>query len=255
MASVQPRGICPTVLEILDRKTVVADDGSTRPLVANVSLDECEFIASLIDSDPTICRTLEVGFAYGISSSVILWATAGREGARHVILDPCQSTEYGNIGHNTLRRAGLDHYEFIEEGSEYALPRMAAAQPGSFDLVLIDGFHTFDHTLVDLFYANRLLRVGGVVVVDDTGWPSVARAMSYFRTYPAYVECATLTQSSASLSRRLARFAGSIVPRSVQPYVLSKKLFDAVDRARYSSMVAFKKVREDDRPWNWYPSW
>ncbi len=254
-STLQPRGVCPTVLDILRTNTAEADDGTTKPLVANISLAECEFLAGLIDADATIRRTLEVGFAYGVSSGVICWATAGREGARHCILDPCQSDYFGNIGHHTLRRAGLDHYDFLEEGSEFALPRLAASQPASFDLIFIDGWHTFDHTMLDLFYANRLLRVGGLIVVDDCGFPAVARAITYFSKYPAYAVHGEPVTDSVSWRRRLTRLAGSAIPSAIRPYVLPKRAYEAIERARYSTMIALKKTGEDDRPFNWHPAW
>ena len=47
------------------------------------------------------------------------------------------------------------------------------------DLVFIDGWHTFDYTLVDAFYANELLRVGGYLVIDDAQHSGVAKCVRY----------------------------------------------------------------------------
>src|SRR3546814_16762242 len=85
----------------------------------------------------------------------------------HHILDPQQSGNWKGIGIHNLRTAGLwDSVDLHEESSEYCLPRLA--QSGVIlDMAFIDGWHTFDHTLIDFFYINRMLRVGGGVIFDD----------------------------------------------------------------------------------------
>ena len=61
------------------------------------------------------------------------------------------------------------------------LPRLL-----TFDMVFIDGYHTFDHALVDPVYANRLMLVGGYIVIDDCNWSSAANAVGSVAMYPAY---------------------------------------------------------------------
>ena len=45
------------------------------------------------------------------------------------------------------------------------MPKFLNMKP--FDFIFIDGWHTFDYTLVDMFYADRLLRIGGYLLIDD----------------------------------------------------------------------------------------
>ena len=58
-----------------------------------------------------------------------------------------------------------DRLNFIVDISEAALPRLDASE---FDLVLIDGSHSFPSVFIDWFYTADKLRVGGWLVVDDT---------------------------------------------------------------------------------------
>ena len=46
-----------------------------------------------------------------------------------------------------------------------SIPKFLTKKP--FDFIFIDGWHTFDYTLVDMFYADRLLRIGGYLLIDD----------------------------------------------------------------------------------------
>ena len=92
---------------------------------------------------------------------------------------------FDKAGVKNVEKAGFSHFELLEEFSEFTLPRFV--QEGrQFDWALIDGFHTFDQTLVDFFYINRMIPVGGVVVVDDVNMPSVHHVVRYIATYPAY---------------------------------------------------------------------
>jgi predicted O-methyltransferase YrrM len=85
----------------------------------------------------------------------------------HVVVDPKQTSEFHGVGNQMLREAGVEQFvEFHQECSELLLPRLVS-EGRVFDFVFIDGAHWFDHVFVDLFYANRLLKPGGVVVFDD----------------------------------------------------------------------------------------
>ena len=53
---------------------------------------------------------------------------------------------------------------------------------------LIDGWHTFDHTLVDFFYVDLLLDIDGLIFFDDTEMPSTSRVISFIRENRAYEE-------------------------------------------------------------------
>ena len=53
--------------------------------------------------------------------------------------------------------------------------------------MFIDGWHTFDYTLVDFFYADLMLEINGIICVDDICHKSVTKCIKYIRTnYPNY---------------------------------------------------------------------
>jgi predicted O-methyltransferase YrrM len=128
-------------------------------------------------------RTLETGMAYGLSTIAI--ASAAPDG-RHIAIDPGQHGDFQGVGMLNAQRAGVaDRVELIEEPSELALPRLAA-DGVELDFALIDGMHLFDHALVDFFYADRMLRDGGVVVFHDTWMPAIREAAAFVLANRAY---------------------------------------------------------------------
>jgi predicted O-methyltransferase YrrM len=236
--------------EIRRERTVTDADGKTYPIQKHgIDVAEGRFLSEFIASRPEIIRTLEVGCAYGLSSLYIASALVGRLAAHHIMIDPFESTTWNRIGVTNLDRAGVDFYELREEPSELALPQLMR-EGAEFDLIFIDGWHTFDQTLVDMYYANRLVKIGGYIIVDDGTWPSVSKAISHFATYPCY----KLVGGASGGVGRLRNMLG----KAVKPFaetIFQHWLYDYFYRlGKYPSMVAMQKVAEDKRSWTWFRS-
>lgn len=124
---------------------------------------------------------IEIGLAYGSSALAIAEALAavGRHQARHVIVDAYQQQFHGS-GWTAITGAGLTSLcSLVKERSQIALPRLLA---GGFtaDAAFVDGSHIFHNVFADLFYLRELVRPGGLVILDDCSYPSVATAARYF---------------------------------------------------------------------------
>ena len=152
--------INPVVKQILMSKTVTDEFGNNHKLRSEIGPDKGEFIWALIQSNE-IEHSIEIGCAFGISSLYICDALSQKESPRHVIIDPFQSTTWHGVGVNNLQTAGFSFYELIEKPSEIALPTLLQNEE-RFDFAFIDGYHTFDHALLDFFYLNRLLKIQGL---------------------------------------------------------------------------------------------
>jgi predicted O-methyltransferase YrrM len=239
------------VLDEIRRDGSVADASGARYPIEKHGIDAVEgrFLRDFVAARPEITRTLEIGCAYGFSSLHIASALAGRPGAHHIIVDPMESTTWKGIGVINLDRAGVDFYELREKSSEIALPELLT-EGAQFDLVFIDGWHTFDQTLVDMYYANRLIRTGGYILVDDANWISVSKAISYFGKYP----CLKIVGGAADPTVRVVNFLWRIF-RPIADLTFPHWLYDYVYRlGKYPSMVALQKVAEDERSWKWFRS-
>jgi predicted O-methyltransferase YrrM len=123
-------------------------------------------------------RTVEVGLALGMSALFLCQAVLSR-GGRHTAIDPFQQESWNGAGLRTLREAGVEELvEVIEEESQLALPRLVD-EGREFDLAFVDGDHRFEGVFLDLYFMTRLVRPGGLVLVDDMWMPAVRTAVAY----------------------------------------------------------------------------
>ena len=226
-----------------------------------ISPPEGDFLQELIRNND--CRrTVEVGCAFGLSSLFICDALSEKADPQHVIIDPFQKTEFENRGIRNLERAGFTFFRLIEEPSELALPSLLRSGE-QFDLAFIDGCHTFDHTLLDFFYLNRLIKVGGLIVIDDTSMPAVNKAAKYISTFPCYRLAGAVNRRG--WRRRVLNTGKRAIAALLLPFTtvvgkaFSSEFLDgslirshSIQALDYSTMVAFQKISEDLREATWY---
>jgi predicted O-methyltransferase YrrM len=238
--------------KIFSSNMIQDENGNSFKLAGSIDRTEGDYIYSIINENKKITRTLEIGCGYGISSLFICSAMNYRENAKHTIIDPYQYSDYNGIGIANLKRINCTNFNLIEEQSEFALPELAKTQAGSFDFILIDGWHSFDHTLLDLFYSNLLLKIGGYLVVDDCRLPSVATAVAYFSKYPAYKIFSEASNSNLSFKGKFSRRVSKSIPAAITRNILPPVMSGLLNRTRYSSMITLMKLNQDQRNSRWY---
>lgn len=125
---------------------------------------------------------IEIGLAYGGSALAIAEAlvASGSGQERHLIIDAYQNRFYGS-GWSAIVEADIPGLCLLfEEQSQLVLPRLL--NDGFLaDAAFVDGSHIFHNVFVDLFYLRELVRPGGLVILDDCSYPSVATAVRYFQ--------------------------------------------------------------------------
>jgi predicted O-methyltransferase YrrM len=144
---------------------------------------DCDALRDLLIAEG-VQTVVEVGLAYGRSALAIGEAlvSVGASRPLHVIIDPLQATEWSNVGWQLLRSAGLDTIaRLVLLPSSMALPNLVA-EGFTADAAFVDGSHRFHEVFVDLYFLRKIVRPGGIVVLDDHWWPSVRTAAHYFET-------------------------------------------------------------------------
>lgn len=176
-------------------------------------------------------RTLEVGFAGGFSTMYICSQLQNVPGARHVAIDPNQSTQWAARGLENVRSAGFeDLLCFYEEPSYLALPRLLS-EGNRIEFAFIDGWHTFDYALVDFFYIDRMMHPGGVVALHDPDLPAIASVCRYIESNRSYELLAWVDGESRAYWSE---------PGKSGPSVSSL------------AMVAYRKLTDDARNWDFH---
>jgi len=197
----------PVLAEILQsRRSLSADGKGTVDVHSTISADEGRMLSNLIaQRKPKV--SLEVGLAFGIYTLFICEALKqSTPNPQHIVIDPAQNAPayWHGVGLANLERAGYRGFvEFIEKPSQIALPELVSAGR-KIDFGFIDGEHTFDHVLVDFFFIDQLLNVGGIVVLDDAGWRSI-RTVALFvgsnRSYKVVAHVGSDSDPKSKLSR------------------------------------------------------
>jgi predicted O-methyltransferase YrrM len=229
--------------------------GAEHKLHSSIDPEEGIFIEKIILDNPGISRTLEVGCAYGLSSLHICHAISSRVNPSHIILDPFQNSYWKGVGVKNLEDSGVKCFKLIEKGSEFALPELLQLGEARFDLVFIDGMHTLDHTLLDCFYATRLLKIGGFLVVDDVDLPPVGRTVDYVSFYPCYKIYAKLgCPMTTTAKRRMARAMVRLMPDRAKNRLFHPALTQNPPKTFRTRMIALEKVSKDERNWDWFPA-
>jgi predicted O-methyltransferase YrrM len=125
---------------------------------------------------------IEIGLAYGSSALAIAEALAcnGSGQQRHLIIDAYQNRFYGS-GWGAIIEADIANLCLLfEERSQIVLPRLLSDRFVA-DIAFVDGSHIFHNVFVDLYYLRELVCPGGLVILDDCNYPSVATAVRYFQ--------------------------------------------------------------------------
>jgi len=224
---VLPNGL---MLEIYETGVVRDERDQSHPLTSAI---HPQYARTLYDAvlthNPKIVA--EIGMAEGLSSLAILAALrdAG-QGGRLISIDPHQHNCWHGIGVANVRRAGLSaHHQLVEKYDYVALPELLNGGV-VLDFAYVDGTHTFDYTLLDFFYVDKLLRIGGIVGFNDCGYRAVRRVLGFVRTHRKYQELIMEQELGFSAAGMLAE---------------ARSFLGRVDRY-------FEKIENWEPAWNFY---
>jgi predicted O-methyltransferase YrrM len=178
----------PVVRELFDKRSAVGLHGEAVPMHSDIGPEYADALyRTVLERRPA--AVLEVGMAFGVSTLAILTGLekAGGNG-RLISVDPFQTSQWKGCGLVAVRRAGLQgRHQTIEDPDYLALPRILAGGQ-QLDFAYIDGNHTFDYVLLDFWYIDRMLKVGGVVAFNDTYFPAIHKVMGFVTTHRKYEE-------------------------------------------------------------------
>jgi len=234
--------------EILKTQTVTDEHGKSLPLHSHTSEAQCLFLQRMA-IEANAKTSVEVGLAYGLSTLFICEVLQKQPGAWHIVCDPFQK-DWHNIGLHNIREAGYsDIVDFREDYSYNVLPKLLA-EGVTIDFAYVDTTKVFDIVLVDVFFIHKLLRVGGLLVMDDCTYPGLNKVARFLTVNPCWKVYDILEPTPASAGREALSKICNAFPRAEKifsPLLLKPNSVLGVN----ANCVVFQKVSDDTRNWDW----
>jgi predicted O-methyltransferase YrrM len=219
------------------------------PGVGGISRSQATALAELVRQEqPSL--SLETGFSHGMSTVFICSALGA--GSRHIVIDPYQRTLFRGAGLRNVVDAGFGEIiDFREESSHTALPALEAERI-TIDFAFIDSSHEFDLTMIELFYIDRMLKPGGLVVLDDTPLRNVRQVVRYAVAAYGYSDLSrpARTRRWRRVARRLRRLARGLlaIPQALRFAVRGERselFYCELPWPRENDLAVLRKPLED----------
>jgi len=235
--------------EIFKTSTVIGQNGEKHPLHSQTSENQCKFLESIIIK--TKARiAVEIGLAYGISSLAICEALRNQDNPRHHIIDPLQA-DWQDIGLLNLEKAGfLKNVEFYRDYSHAVLPKLHGSGLRA-DFAYADTTKVFDILMVDVFYLHKILRVGGILVLDDCNFPGIRKLARFLCHHPGWKLHSSFESYQTSTPKKILSKICNRIPWKEKWFAPDLLELD-IDLGIHVHCLAFEKVCEDDRHWAWF---
>lgn len=233
----------------------INSNGETVKLHSNTNFEQGLFLQKMFKLVKPV-NTLEVGLAYGISALFILemHKMYNQNNGIHIAIEP--DGYWGSAAIHNIERARLSVYFKVERGfSDQILPVLYHSGY-RIQYAYVDTTKRFDIVFQDCYFLDKILDIGGVIILDDCGgsWPGIQRVARYMLNLPHYK---LLDKTGKNNYRKIDRIKNIL--KNIYFNVLPFKSFffkeynfisDQNLGIDYQCLV-FQKVSEDNRDWKW----
>ncbi|MEO6719103.1 MAG: class I SAM-dependent methyltransferase [Ferruginibacter sp.] len=244
-----------TLEEVFELGTIeTGSNGERIKLHSNTSIEQCLFLQGLYDEIKPK-RSLEVGFAYGISTLFILEKCRqyNNDSKCHIVIEPF---DWGNAAIHNISKEGLQNYiDIRKDRSDVVLPSMYLNNE-RIQFAYIDTTKVFDTVLQDFYFIDKIMDTGGVIIFDDCGgaWPGVQKVVRLISTLPHYKVLSGHEKIKPTFKKALAE---KIISSVIKLVPFKKRFYPSYnfktdgELGLNYSCVAFQKVSSDARQWDW----
>ena len=163
-------------------------------LDSNINIYEACFISQLINiyidkyKKKSKLNILEIGFAYGTSTLIILNQILNYKNTSYDIIDLNQTKQWNNIGVQNVEyffkyMKKKINYNLYEESSLIAIKKLKK----KYDISFIDGSHERDIVISDIINSDKKLIINGLIIIDDVLHKDVKLAiLDFVKEYKNY---------------------------------------------------------------------
>lgn len=211
--------------------------GVIRRVTGGVTIHEAEVLSRMVRDVDAKCSA-ETGVAYGMSTLAMCGAQSESKNHLHFGIDPFQYSEHGGSAIVALNKANLEHrFRLLEGPSHLMLPNLMRENI-VLDCAFIDGWHTFDYTLIDFFLIDKMLRKGGLLGLHDMDMPSKQKVLKFILTHRDYEVTQEYKIKDKPFYYRLARFTKKSL---LSPFALTSKYHWRYQLSTTSSLLILRK--------------
>lgn len=216
------------LLEEVKRTGIVYDmEGNPSPFEDQIDHESYLSLYQIIRSiKPGM--SLELGFAHACSTLYMLQSLADNGAGMLISVDSLGLTHYKGCGLKNVERSGLQNFhKYINGASQIVLPQLLVQQ-FKCDFVFIDTSHQFDQTIMECYYCDKLLKVGGIMAFHDYRLLSVKSACNFvesnlnYRLHPSHSDNLRVIQKVGHDNRVWHYFVPFEVPKGNQSLEFEK---------------------------------
>ena len=241
------------IIKILNQGFCLDENGKKKIINDSLSLEELMSINQVLRK----CNaktTLESGVANGLSTLAICdyLYNCKEVNTLHYGIDPNQKSDYGNSAICNLKKADLnDKFLLLEGPSHLKIPELINRNI-QIDFALIDGWHTFDYTLIDFFLIDKVLKIGGMIAFHDCHSLAKQKVLRYIETHRKYeYEDNLIIYNNESTFFTIKFFIWRLLKK---PALIFSKYFWKYQLKNSSGLVVIRKVQEFEPNYDFYKS-
>lgn len=194
--------------------------GKTFQLTGTITSEEITHFKSLINKD---MKVLDIGVGKGVSTTLFSSICE-----KEVIgIDPYQTIEHQGSCEILCVALDIKRPVIIEKMSIECFNENALIEE-KFDFIFIDGYHTFDATLVDLLIVEDKLKDGGLIAFHDCYYRSKQKVVNFVLKNRDYELLSKRPKAERGLVKRIVRC-----------------LFHALFKYKTNLLLTYKLLRPD----------
>jgi hypothetical protein len=233
----------------------INSNGETVKLHSNTNIEQGLFLQKIFKFVKPI-NTLEVGLAYGISALFILemHKMYNQKNGIHTAIEPDEY--WGRAAIHNIEKAGLSNYFKVERCfSDQILP-ILYHNGYRIQYAYVDTTKRFDIVFQDCYFLDKILDIGGVIILDDCGgsWPGIQRVARYMLNLPHYKLLDKIGKYKYSKIDHIKNIFKNIYLNALSFKSLFFKQYNFISDQNLGidfQCLVFQKVSEDNRDWKW----
>ena len=238
--------------EIFEKGTMQSDEhGGTVMLCSHTPKEQGVFLQDIYEMIKPK-RSLEVGFALGISTLFILEKCRDHHADEkcHIVIEPYT---WGNTAMYNITKEGLEKYIDIRSDlSDRILTTMYLTNE-RIQFAYVDTTKVFDTVLQDFYFIDKIMDIGGVIIIDDANTGGINVVIRFMNTLPHYKIIGKFGREKSGKKFRLAQRLFETLLWCI-PFKDKFMPFYSLKTNRQLGLdyrcIAFKKINNDSRAWD-----